>query len=177
MKATIYALIILIALGLGSCIPAKNNVEKAAEQEKLGKMIQGQNFIFNATNANPQRMSILNILPNGGQQLQHLGPGYYVSVAKDSLSVYLPFYGRSYESNMDSRDNGIEFKTKKFKYSYNKNKRGFYDITIDVSQENSADKLILKVSEDGYSTLQVHSVRRDQMYFYGTVKPQKSDIL
>ena len=150
MKASLYAMIIIIALGFGACIPAKNSVEKAAEQEKLGKMIQAQNFIFNATNANPQRMNILNILPNG-QQLQHLGPGYFVSVAKDSLSVYLPFYGRSYEANMDSRDNGIEFKTKKFHYTYSKNKRGFYDITIDVSQEKSADKLILKVSDEGYS--------------------------
>lgn len=177
MKAIIYSLITLITLAFGACMPAKNSVEKAAEQEKLGKMIQAENFVFNATNANPQRMDILSILPNGGQQLQHLGPGYFVSIVKDSLSVNLPFYGRSYEANMDSRDNGIEFKTKKFKYSYSKNKRGFYDVTIDVDQQKSADKLILKVSEDGYSTLQVHSVRRDQMYFYGNIKPQKSDIL
>ncbi|HTN36771.1 MAG TPA: DUF4251 domain-containing protein [Arachidicoccus sp.] len=178
MRTAIYGLLVLVALSLGACATTKNNVEKTAEQEKLGKMVQAGNFIYNATNANPQRINVLNILPNGaGQQLQHLSPGYYLSLAKDTLKVYLPFFGRAYQANLDSKDNGIEFETTDYKYQFDRNRRGYYNITIQVNNQKSASKFTLNISDDGYGTLQVQSVQRDQMSFYGQVSPQKSDIL
>lgn len=177
MKRNLRIFLLLIAVGILACSTPRTTVEKAQVQEKIAKMVQDQNFIFNATNANPQRIGVLNILPNGGgQQLQHLSPGYYLSVTGDSLKVYLPFFGRAYQANFNNKDNGIEFETTDFKYGFSKNRHGYYHVTISVNNQQAADKFILDVSEGGYSTLQVQSSRRDQMGFYGEIKPTKSDI-
>lgn len=178
MKTAIITLISLAIISISACSTTKSNIEKTAEQEKIATLVQAGNFIYNATSANPLRVGVLDILPNGsGQQLRQLGPGYYLSVTKDSLKVHLPFYGRSYHAEMDPSKGGIDFETTAFKYNYEKSKRGYYVVTIKVNNQKSADKMMLNISQNGYCTLRVQSVNRDQMSFYGKIDPQKSDIL
>ena len=177
MKTAMISLLCVAIISLSACSATKNNIDKTAEQEKIGTLVQSGNFVYNATSANPLRVGILNILPNGGQQLRQLGPGYYLSVTKDSLKVHLPFYGRSYQAEMDPSKAGIDFESTSFKYSYEKSKKGYYIATIKVNNQKSADKLTLNISESGYTTLQVQSINRDQMSFYGKVEAQKTDIL
>lgn len=178
MKTAIIALVSLVLISLSACSTTKSNIDKTAEQEKIATLIQAGNFVYNATSANPLRVGVLDILPGGsGQQLRHLSSGYYLSVTKDSLKVHLPFYGRSYQAEMDPSKGGIDFESTAFKYSYDKSKKGYYVVTIKVNNQKSADKLMLNISQDGYCTLQVQSVNRDQMSFYGKISAQKTDIL
>ena len=178
MKTAIIALFSMALFSLAACSATKSNVDKTAEQEKIGTLVQSGSFIYNATSANPLRIGVLNILPNGsGQQLRHLSPGYYVSVTKDSLKVHLPFYGRSYQAEMDPSKAGIDFESTDFKYSYESSKKGYFVATIKVNNQKSADRLILNISSNGYTTLQVQSINRDQMGFYGKIEAQKTDIL
>jgi len=178
MKTAIFALFTMAILSLSACSATKSNIDKTAEQEKIGTLVQTGNFVYNATSANPLRIGVLNILPNGaGQQLTHLSPGYYLSVTKDSLKVHLPFYGRSYQAEMDPSKGGIDFESTDFKYSYETSKKGYFIASIKVNNQKSADKLILNISSNGYTTLQVQSLNRDQMSFYGKVEAQKTDIL
>ncbi|SDZ77687.1 protein of unknown function [Arachidicoccus rhizosphaerae] len=178
MKTAFIALFSMAILSLAACSATKSNIDKTAEQEKVGTLVQSGSFVYNATSANPLRTNVLSILPNGGgQQLRQLGAGYYLSVTRDSLKVHLPFYGRSYQAEMDPTKGGIDFESTDFKYSYETSKRGYYIATIKVNNQKSADKLILNISSNGYTTLQVQSINRDQMGFYGKIEAQKSDIL
>lgn len=178
MKTAWVSLLTIMLLGLSACSTTKNNIERTAEQEKIATMIQSGNFVYNAKNANPLRVDVLDILPAGaGQQLRQLSPGYFVSVTKDSLRVHLPFYGRSHQAEMDLTKSGINFETTNFKYSYETTRKGYYIATIDVNGQNSASKLTLNISQSGYATLQVQSTHRDPMSFYGQIDAQKSDIL
>lgn len=178
MKTAMVTLLFIAIISLSACSATKSNIDKTAELEKIGTLVQSGNFIYNATSANPLRVGVLNILPNGsGQQLRQLSPGYYLSVTKDSLKVHLPFYGRSYQAEMDPSKAGIDFESTDFKYSYEKSKKGYYIATIKVNNQKSADKLILNISQSGYTTLQVQSIHRDQMGFYGKIEAQKTDIL
>ena len=178
MKTVMIALVSLALIGFTACSTPKSNIEKNAEQEKIGALVQAGSFIYNATSANPLRVGVLDILPNGGgQQLRQLSAGYYLSVTKDSLKAHLPFFGRSYQAEMDPSKNGIDFETRDFSYSYERSKKGYYIVTIKVNNQKSADKLMLNISQNGYATLQVQSVQRDPIGFYGKVEPQHSDIL
>ena len=178
MKSAIIVLVSITILGLNACSSTRSSIEKTAEQEKIATLVQSGTFVYNATNANPLRQSVLDLLPgNGGQQLRQLSAGYFLSVSKDSLKVHLPFYGRSYHADMDPSKSGIDFESTDFKYSFDKSKRGYYIVTIKVDGQKSADRLLLNISQDGYTTLQVHSIYRDQMSFYGKIEALKSDIL
>lgn len=178
MKTAMFMWIGWAIISISACTTTKSNIDKNAEQEKIATLIQAGNFTYNATSANPLRVGVLDILPGGrGQQLRQLGAGYFLSVSKDSLKVHLPFYGRSYQAEMDPSKGGIDFETTAFTYSYEKSKRGYYIVTIKVNNQKAADKMMLNVSKDGYCTLQVQSVTRDQMSFYGKIEPQKTDIL
>lgn len=154
----------------------KTNVAKTEQQEKVAKLVGMQNFVFEATQANPQRISILNILPNG-QQLRNLSSGYFLSVTKDSVKANLPFYGRAYTSNFNSDDNGIKFNTKDFNYHLKQKRKGIYEITIILNNVKSANELTLDITESGYATLQVQSINRDIISFYGDITSTKTDIL
>ncbi|MGF7231017.1 DUF4251 domain-containing protein [Arachidicoccus sp.] len=177
MKNYVVSTCILISLVLFACSSSlKSGVEKTEQREKIAKLTGMQNFVFEATQANPQRINILNILPNG-QQLRQLSPGYYLSVTKDSIKANLPFYGRAYSGNFHSDDNGIKFSTKDFNYHLKQKRKGIYEITITLNNVKNANELILDITESGYSTLQVQSINRDIMSFYGTINSSKTDIL
>lgn len=178
MKSIIMAIVCVAAISFSACSTTKSNIDKTAEQEKIASLVMAGNFVYNATSANPLRAGVLEILPNGGgQRLRQLGAGYYLSISKDTLKVHLPFYGRAYQAEMDPSKGGIDFETTDFKYSFEKSKKGYYVATIKVNNQKSADKMVLNVSKDGYSTLQVQSTHRDQMSFYGQVAAHESDIL
>ena len=178
MKTAITILVTMVLISLNACTSTRTNIEQTAEQEKIATLVQAGNFVYEASSANPLRISVLDILPNGtGQQLRQLSPGYYLSVSADTLKAKLPFFGRSYQAELDPSKAGIEFETTDFKYNYSKSKKGYYNITIKVSNQKSADRFNLTVSKDGYSTLQVHSIQLDPISFYGRLTPHEADIL
>ena len=179
MKTAVLTLVSLAIIALNVCGPTRStSIDQAAEQEKIATLVQAGSFVYEASSVNPLRIGILDILPNGaGQQLRQLSSGYYLSITKDTLKARLPYFGRSYQAELDPAQAGIEFETTHFKYNYSMSKKGYYNLTIKVSNQKSADKFNLSVSKDGYSTLQVNSVQRDPISFYGRVSAHESDIL
>ena len=160
-----------------SCTSAsKLSSDKLEQEQKIRHFVESKSFVFNATNANPMRTNILNILPNGSQ-LRNLTPGYTLTVMDDSISAYLPYYGRAYTApNPTSTDNGIKVNTKKFSYTYKQNKKGIYIVTINPENDRVTSSFILNIGLNGYATLQVQSVNRDAISFYGDIQLLKGDI-
>lgn len=149
---------------------------KLEQEQKIRHFVESKSFVFNATNVTPLRTNVLNIVP-GGNQLRNITPGYTLSVMDDSVYAYLPYYGRAYTApNPTSMDNGIKVHTKKFSYSYKQNKKGVYIVTINLNNDKITSSFTLNIGLDGYATLQVQSVNRDAISFYGTIQPLKGDI-
>ncbi|ANI89867.1 hypothetical protein A9P82_11560 [Arachidicoccus ginsenosidimutans] len=159
-----------------SCSSVKNAADKVGQQAKLARLVQSQNFIFNARYVIPQRMNILNIIPNNVGQLQNLSPGYYLSVSPDSVKAYLPYFGRAYSAPYSTTDNGININTKDFKYSYKANRKGMYTISIDIHNDKYTQSFTLNVGSSNYASLQVQSINRDAISFYGSVEQKEDNI-
>lgn len=154
-------------------------VNAQTDKETTFKVINAQHFIFNATSAMPlANMDVNNILSkmpggNGGGLIQLSGSQYQLTVTKDSVEAYLPYYGRAYTATMNPDDSGIKFKSKNFKYKADKKKKGSWLITINPKDTKDTQSMTLNVSENGYATLNVNSNNRQSISFNGYISEPK----
>lgn len=153
-------------------------VNAQTDKETTVKIINEQNFIFNATSAMPMANqevnNILSRLPGGGAgMIQLTGSQYQLIVTKDSIEAYLPYYGRAYTATMDPNDSGTKFKSKKFEYKADKKKKGSWTITINFKDAKDTQRMILNVSENGYASLNVNNNNRQPISFNGYLSEPK----
>lgn len=154
-------------------------VNAQTDKETTVKLINEQNFIFNATSAMPMANqevnNILNRMPGGGGagMIQLSGSQYQLIVTKDSVEAYLPYYGRAYSATMDPNDSGTKFKSKDFKYKADKRKKGSWIMTMNFKDAKDTQSMILNVSENGYGTLIVNNNNRQPISFNGYLSEPK----
>lgn len=143
------------------------------------KVLQNQDFIFQATSAMPMANNdvtrVLNRMNNsgGGGTINLNGSQYDLTIKKDSITAYLPYYGRAYTATMNPDDSGTKFKSKKFNYTSVKKKKGGWTITIEPKDVKDSQKLTLDVSENGYATLYVNNINRQPISYYGYISEPK----
>ncbi len=163
--------VVLLFLTLLSSNPASaqntktTRAQKTAEKKQAIKnMMDNQNFVFMAQMA----------LPQGWSNIQ-LNYNYNVTVSKDSIDCYLPYYGRAYVAPTNPTDptqTGIQFKTKKFDYN-NSNKKSGWEITLVPHDIKETRQMILSVSDLGYANLNVISNNRQPISFNGYITENK----
>jgi hypothetical protein len=153
-------------------------VQVSAQTDKATtiKLIEGKNFIFNATSAQPMNSmeinAILSRMPGsmGAGLVQLRGDTYQLTVANDSVEAYLPYYGRSYMAPRNPNEGGIKFNTKEFSYKADKKKKGNYIVTIKpVDSKSDVMSMMLNVTEKGYASLSVVSNNRQTITYNGFI--------
>jgi hypothetical protein len=164
-----------IILGLiSSCFTQKEKLEQIAVVKTI---INNQDFKFVATSAQPQRTSYMFPFSNYNLFLnpmitQNLSGLYSLSVSKDSLNCYLPYFGVVNQSiPYNTSDQGIKFISTSFTYQKVENKKGDFNITIIPKDKQKANKFYLNVNINGYATLNVNFVDRDGISFFGNIQP------
>ncbi|MES2828701.1 MAG: DUF4251 domain-containing protein [Bacteroidota bacterium] len=163
--------ILMIAM-LSIAIQASAQTDKATTI----KLIEGKNFVFNATSANPMNSSEINAIFSrmpgavGGGAVQLAGSRYQLTVDNESVDAYLPYFGRSYNAPKNPNETGIKFNSKEFSYKADKNKKGNYVITI-KPEDTKGDvmSMTLNVSKNGYASLSVISNNRQTISYNGYI--------
>jgi hypothetical protein len=166
--------ILLISL---SCLSVQAQTtkadKKAADKARIKKMIESRNYVFVANYIMP--------VYGGGFGTSSY---YDMKVTKDTISTFLPYFGTARMSNYGSRDNGINFTSTKFTYKPTIKKNGNWEIVIVPLDKNRANdalgvrNMILNISDEGYATLQVNNLNRDNISFNGRVQEiEKSNRL
>jgi Domain of unknown function (DUF4251) len=130
--------------------------QKSADEIK--KLIETQNFVFKATEANPLR---------GGSR--QLSLGYDLTITKGSVIAFLPFYGRARAATMNPADGGIKFTSTNFDYKSEAGKRGMR-ITIKPNDASGVQQLFLNIYDNGTATLDVMNTGRDNISFRGYIQ-------
>lgn len=161
-------------------------VQLRAQTDKVttAKIIEAQNYVFVATQAYPLNAADINKIMNrmpgysGGGTINLTGSNYDLTVTKDSVIAYLPYYGRSYTPKIGGSidDNGIKFKSKKFTYKSALRKKGGWNISIDPKDSKDNYSLTLQVTTSGYATLTINSANQQAITFNGYLsepKPKK----
>ncbi|TZF84486.1 DUF4251 domain-containing protein [Pedobacter sp. BS3] len=133
--------------------------QKKDKQVAVKNMIDKRNYNFIAQTA----------IPTSGRTW-NLTTEYTLTVTKDSIMCYLPYFGRAYVAPMDPTKGGIEFKSKKFDYKSVKGRKGGWDITITPNDTEDVRQLQLSISDDGYASLNVNSNNRQAISFNGYIE-------
>jgi hypothetical protein len=100
---------------------------------------------------------------------RQLTSDYFLNLNNDSLSVDLPYYGRSFTTNYPPTDLTTEFKTTQFSYQTDTLKKGGWDITIVPKNQSNASKISLSITTSGYCTVRVSSNSREPISYYGMI--------
>lgn len=132
--------------------------QSTTTEEKTASLIKSGEFVFTARTALPMRGSSRNLTSE-----------YELSVSRDSIVSYLPYFGRAYTAPMDPSKGGIQFTSTDFGYRVDDLRKGGWRITIQPKDEKDVRQMVLTVSEAGYGTLQVVSNHKQPISFYGVV--------
>lgn len=164
LKSTCLILLVFLASALSA------QTDKAT----TARILEAQQYKFVATTAFPLDAAALNTIMNrmpgytGAGNINLTGAAYDLRITKDSISAYLPFYGRSYTAKIgDSSDSGIKFKSKSFQYRISPRKRGGWDILIHPEDTRESYRMNLTVTPNGYGTLTVNSANQQSITFSG----------
>ncbi|MGZ3757701.1 MAG: DUF4251 domain-containing protein [Mucilaginibacter sp.] len=172
MKALIKiicALLIVGGVAQGAHAQATKADKKAARIAEIVMLINTKNFVFMATYANPTR----------GMQSRALTTEYDLTLSGDTLTAYLPYFGRAYLADYNSAtEGGIKFTTTEFDYKVTKGKKGNFSIMItplksSLSDPRAVKTMRLDVTPDGYASLQVISLNRDPISFEGEIRKKE----
>ena len=133
-----------------------------SDTSDIGKLLEGKQYVFIAQTAFPARGSSVSIA----------GANYDLKVIRDSVSVYLPFYGRVTDLSAGRTGGPVELNTKEISYSIAK-KKSRWEVTITPTNPSGVRQINLSVSDNGFADLQVVSTNRDNMNYHGTVEALK----
>ena len=163
MKKIKYLFILLAVTAIVSCSASQTGkADKAGKkQEKANAVqqkIQEQNFVFEAQQA----------IPMGMKNRILTGDNYTVKVTKDSVDVYLPYFGRAYSAPIGESEGGIKFISTDFDYKADKQTKNGWNITINVKSEPKHNyRLSFSISSSGSATLTVNDNTRQSITFHG----------
>ena len=158
MKKNIYLVAILfLFLGFVSCGTSKQVVDSRPVKEK----IESKRYTFAADYA----------IPTGGFQPRHLTPGYDLKVTPDTITAYLPYFGRAYEAPFDPSEGGIKFTSTKFDYRMTPwKKAGNWLVNIRILDQRWEIFLTLDVWENGKGDLDVRDQSKQSILFRGELE-------
>ena len=165
---TISFLFLMVAIcGISNSYGQDSKKEKKAQKEaEIKNLIDSQKFVFKAQTAFPM-----------GRRSINLNTDYDLSVAKDAIISYLPYYGRAYSSTPGS-SNGLDFTSKDFEYTVNETKKkDGWNIVIKPKDTPLARELLLTAFKNGSANLQVSSNDKQNISFSGFItapRPKKS---
>ena len=132
--------------------------KKQDQYNQLKSQIDSRKFRFHALSATSMK-----------GMTRQLTSDYFLKLNKDSLSVELPYFGRSFTTNYPPTDITTEFKTTQFSYQSDTLKKSGWDITIVPKNESNASKISLSITTSGYCTVRVSSNSREPISYYGTI--------
>jgi len=155
MKASIFKIGFSFFFMASLCVNVMYAQDKKAE---VKNSIEARQFVFSAQTA----------LPFSGSSRQ-LTPEYELKISKESVTSYLPYFGRSYSASYNSSDGGFKFTSVKFDFIAKPGKKGGWDISIKPKDVTDVRELSLIISENGYATLHVTSENRQPISFSGYI--------
>lgn len=135
----------------------------SADSKVITQAINDDQWIFTANMVMPQsgRSRIVN-----GQ--------YDVEFKKDTLNVYLPYFGRSFStSGILNNQSPLDFKSTEFSYIKELGKKGAWLVIVKPKDNSEVQSLSFTLSADGYANLDVLLTNRSPISFRGTISPIK----
>jgi hypothetical protein len=143
-------------------IAQKNNDDKNdAKKLAIKNMVDSQHFDFVAQTVTPLR---------GG--FRNLTSAYDVSISKNKMVSYLPYFGRAYSAPIDPSKTGLDFTSVNFSYSVMPGKKNSWDVVIKPKDNTDVQQFLFTIYDNGSANLSVNSNSRDAISFSGYIQKE-----
>jgi len=150
-------LALLISVLINSCSSSKNVVK--LNSDEVRNMVDSSRFVFIPERVSPLRGSS-----------RYLTSRYDAVVKKDSITCYLPYFGRAYQAPMDPSKGGIQFTSTKFSYTATPKNNNEWQVTIKPNDYTDVEQLYFNIFGNGTASLNVVSGHRDAISFSGHIE-------
>lgn len=160
-QLTLYTLAIGL-LALGNSASAQQSSRKTDRQQRISGLVETGRYVFKARSA--QSMS---------GHVRQLTSAYDLAITPDTLTAYLPYFGRAYSAPMDPSKGGIQFTSTHFEYQVDSLKKGGWSVAIRPKDVPEVQRLFLTISPDGYGSLNVTSSQRQPISFNGVIAQER----
>jgi len=155
--------VLIVALLPLFAITANAQNKKPSKEAITTALVDSQQYIFVAQTA----------IPMSGRTVQLNSTDYDLTISKDTIIAYLPYYGRAYTAPLDPTETGIKFTSTSFEYKKEAKKKGGWIISITPKDASGVQQLTISISSTGYSTLQITNTTRQPITYYGYLKSGK----
>lgn len=150
---------ILLSFIFSQCLSSKKVIKLSSDE--VENMVKSSRFEFIAERVIPLRGTS-----------RFLTSNYDIVVKKDSLTCFLPFFGRAFQAPMDPSNGGIQFSSTNFTYTINEKNNNAWDVIIKPNNKD-VQQLYFNFFSNGSATLNVVSTSRDAISFSGHIKKLK----
>ncbi|MDB5198418.1 MAG: hypothetical protein JWO92_381 [Chitinophagaceae bacterium] len=153
--AAIIFLLATIIWGCGNSRHVKN--DSSPDSVTVRNMVESQNFVFIPRYVNPMT----------GRR-RDLSSGFQISISKDTIISYLPFFGRGYTAPISPADVDFDFTSTKFKYTITPAKRG-WNISIKPTDQRYLQELYFRIFDNASASLTITSIDRSSISYDGYI--------
>jgi hypothetical protein len=176
---SVYLFFGVIAIAIVSCKSPKSAISQA-NIETLDAIVKNQKFHIESDWARPQvttaMQQVLNsgLLPFGSSSgsINLIGNQNFLTVSKDSISSYLPYYGeRQMQVTYGGSDSAIQFDGVMNNYKVEKDKNNGYTISFEAKSKSENFKVYIKLSPNLMSNITLIGSSRFSISYSGTVTP------
>lgn len=157
-KLWLIGLIAVLAGFLSGCASSQKFVKLTSSD--VSNLVDSRSFVFIANKMNPLRGPERNLITY-----------YDVSVDNDSLSMYLPYFGRVYQGFVNPIYGPLHFDTRDFAYSVKSGKKNSYQVVITPKNDTQVQTMYFDVFDNGTAVLNITGVNMDPITFYGYLQP------
>lgn len=156
------ALIVITALAFFACSNTRNiQSDTPLDSTAVRNIIDSQNFVFIPSYVNPM----------SGRR-RDLSSGFEISVSKDSLISYLPFFGRGYTAPISPADVDFDFTSTKFTYTIIPARRG-WNISVKTMDQTYLSELYFRIYDNASASLNITSINRSAISYDGYITRRK----
>ena len=137
---------------------AQNQIE---DEATVTRLVNDQQYTFRAQT----------VMPTTGRT-RNLTSTYDLTVTKDSVWSWLPYFGRAYSAPLDPTKGGIQFISTDFSYTTSQRNDG-WEITIKPNDTRDVQEMFLTIFKNGTATLRVSSISRQPISFGGIIAEKR----
>ncbi len=152
-----YLIMVALLLSAGIVATAQEKNETSAQQ-----LIESKNFVFKAETVTPSR-----------GRFRQLTSEYDLVVAVDTVTAFLPYFGRAFSAPINPSEGGIKFTSSDFQYASQKRKKDGWEIVIKPKEAQDVQAVYLTVFDNKRATLRINSLNRESIMFNGYIKEGK----
>ena len=157
---TIFTAIIIFIVGmsmLGCSNTRKITAEPPLDSNDVKNLVDSHSFVFIPQYINPT-----------GFRKRDLSSGFDISISKDSIISYLPYWGRGYIAPISPADVDFDFTSTKFTYTVKPDRRGWI-VSVKPTDQSYLRELFFRIFDNASASLTVSSIDRSSITYDGYI--------